>query len=332
MMGMILVSLMPILRLVGTLWMGRLLRHRRPRWAYWSLSNIHIPYRVGVWPLERISHLSRRRRIMEPKKRICLILAALLSLSGVLPAGATDYQASDYLPLAVGNSWTYSHEFSDNERRYGDRSRWTTFTAQFPDRPQFTITVERTEVIDGKTYYVLSDMPANWPPAPPHFIAGKKLRWEGTRLMERTADGEQAIFRFDGTSEDYTPLSDPAYGEMNLYETKYAIPTEEGDNQVKVEAYLDSPLYAPSYSFRFLGNGEGSRSCSFRAGYGCSICAWSIFGEDHRVFGNRVKALRSVIGGTQVEYLDAVLISTSTSSSSWGQIKQSLLAGERRDQ
>ena len=107
MIGMTLISLMPILRLVGILWTGRLLRHRRPHWAYWSLSIIHIPSLVGVWPLERISHLSKRRRIMETKKRIRLILAALLSLSGVLPAAATDYQASDYLPLAVGNSWTY---------------------------------------------------------------------------------------------------------------------------------------------------------------------------------------------------------------------------------
>ena len=50
---------------------------------------------------------------METKKRICLLLAALLSLSGVLPAAATDYQASDYLPLAVGNSWAYEHDYYD---------------------------------------------------------------------------------------------------------------------------------------------------------------------------------------------------------------------------
>ena len=50
---------------------------------------------------------------MEAKKRICLILAALLGLSAVLPAAATDNQASDYLPLAVGNSWTYEHEYFD---------------------------------------------------------------------------------------------------------------------------------------------------------------------------------------------------------------------------
>ena len=70
MIGMTLIALMPILRLVGILWTGRLLRHRMPQWAYWSLSSIHIPYRVGVWPLERISHLSRRRRIMETERMI----------------------------------------------------------------------------------------------------------------------------------------------------------------------------------------------------------------------------------------------------------------------
>ena len=248
---------------------------------------------------------------METKKRIRLLLAALLSLSGVLPAAATDYQASDYLPLAVGNSWTYGHEFSDNERRYGDRSRWTTFTAQFPDRPQFTITVERTEVIDGKTYYVLSDMPTNWPPAPPHFIAGKKLRWEGTHLMERTANGEEAIYRFDGANE-----------------TGYAISTDEGANQVTVEI-LPEPV--PVYAFYFHGNFEGWRGFGFLAGYGLDIGGWGIFGTDHPLFTNRIKALRAVIGGTSVEYEDA-LIPTASASSSWGQVKQSWLAGERRGQ
>ncbi len=106
--------LMPTLRWVGILLTGRLRRHRRPQWAYWSSITIHLPSRVGVWPLGRISHLSRRRRIMETKKKICLLLATLLSLSGVLPAAATDYQASDYLPLAVGNSWTYEHYHSDH--------------------------------------------------------------------------------------------------------------------------------------------------------------------------------------------------------------------------
>ena len=43
-------------------------------------------------------------------------------------------------------------------------------------------------------------MPEGWPPVSRQFIAGKKLRWAGDHLMERTADGEQALFRFDATS------------------------------------------------------------------------------------------------------------------------------------
>ena len=235
-------------------------------------------------------------------KTIQLTLAALLGLSGALPAAATEYQASDYLPLAVGNSWTYDHEYYDIERRFGDRSQWSAYLAQAPESPQFTIEVLRTEELDGQTYYVISEMPSNWPP--PHFIAGKKLRWEGTHLMERTAKGEQAIFRFDG------------------HGTSYDIPEVEGDNRVTVEVF---PEPVPLYAFYFHGNGEGSRAFGFRAGYGLGRGGWGIAGEDYLAFTNDVRPLRAVLGGTSVEYEDA-LIPTSSSSSSWGGVKQSWLA------
>ena len=242
-------------------------------------------------------------------KQFRLLWVALLSLSGVLPAIATDYEASDYLPLAVGNSWTYEHIYHD----YKDREmiRWPAYTDQFPEEPQFTITVERTEVIDGKTYYVLSGMPTNWPPAPPHFIAGKKLRWQGTHLMERTADGEEALYRFDEANE-----------------TGYAISTDDGANQFVVKVIF-KPV--PKYAFDFRGFEEGGGGIRFVVGYGIQWCLRAIFGTDHPLFTNDVYALRAVIGGRSVKFSDA-LIPTSTSSSSWGQIKQSWLAGERRDQ
>ena len=246
---------------------------------------------------------------METKKTICLLLAALLSLSGVLPVSATDYQASDYLPLAVGNSWTYEHIYLD----YKDREmiQWPAYTDQFPEEPQFTITVEQTEVIDGKTYYVLSDMPTNWPPAPPHFIAGKKLRWQGTHLMERTAAGEEALYRFDGANE-----------------AGYAVSTDEGTNQFAVKV-ISEPV--PKYAFDFRRFEEGGGGIRFVAGYGIQWCLRAIFATDHPLFTNDVKALRAVIGGRSVKFSDA-LIPTSTSSSSWGEMKQSWLAGERSDQ
>ena len=262
------------------------------------------------------------------KMNIGLTLAAVLVASWALPAGATDYAASDYLPLAVGNSWTYGHSVVGLTPYDEDKSHWPTYTAQFPKRPQLTITVERTEVIDDKTYYVITGMPANWPPAPPHFIAGKKLRWEGTHLMERTSDGEQAIFRFDGTTSDYRASRDARYQRMgNVYESKYRIPTVEGDNQVKVAAGLEP---VPWYSFELLGNDEGRRGCGFVWGYGSNGCAWRISGSDVAVvFQNRVIPLRGVIGGNQVEFTDA-LIPTSSSSSSWGRIKNTFLAHDGR--
>ena len=85
-------------------------------------------------------------------------------------------------------------------------------------------------MIDGKTYYVISDMPAHWPPAQPHFIACKTLRWDGTHLMERTDAGEQAVFRFDG------------------HGTSYDIPEVEGDNRVTVEVF---PEPEPQHVFLF---------------------------------------------------------------------------------
>ena len=281
---------------------------------------------------------------METKKRTCLILAALLSLSGVLPAVATDYQASDYLPLAVGNSWTYKHLYYDDndvgiEYYPAYWGQWRASHEPSYLYPEFTISVLDTEVIDGKTYYVISDMPINWPPAPPHFIAGKKLRWEGTRLMERTADGEQAIFRFDGTTADYTQtdayvggymisrfrtyLGSSSVEESNVYSTRYFFPKTEGDHRVVVEAGL-KPV--PWYVFEFHGNHVEVRQCDFIAGYGPSgfVAGYGM------VFLNLLDPLRAVIGGTPVEFVDA-LISTGISSSSWGQIKQSWLAGERSD-
>ena len=262
-------------------------------------------------------------------KKIRLLLVVLLGLSRVLPADATDDEASDYLPLAVGNSWTYGHAYYELD--VDDGLFYSAYWDQWPDPyepfrfPRFTITVRGTEVIAGKTYYVLSDMPAYWPPAPPHFIAGKKLRWAGTHLMERTADGEQAIFRFDGATDDYSP-TDSHYGgylnfrfeESKVYRTEYAIPTTEGDNRVEVEAGL-KPV--PWYVFQFYGNDVGGRTCVFLAGYGCNLCGWGTLGSDYLSFINELTPLRAVIDGTSVEFADA-LVPTNISSSSWGQVKK----------
>ena len=260
-------------------------------------------------------------------KKIGLIGAVLLSLSEVRPVAA---DASDYLPLAVGNSWTYRHEYYDLEANDGDGGfeQYSAYVDQFPAPgepfldPEFTISVLDTEVIDGKTYYVISDMPANWPPAPPHFIAGKKLRWEGTHLMERTADGERSVFRFDGAND-----------------AGYTVETEEGDLLVKAIVYSEAVNF---YDFNLrpprLALNEG-RSCGFTEKYGVVVCGRTIHGgpdktisgtgEQGEMFGlsssisfsNRVRTLQAVIEGRTVVYKD-LLTPTSISPSSWGQVKK----------
>ena len=108
-------------------------------------------------------------------------MQALLALLAVLlilrpdtriDAQETTYRMSDYLPMVVGNSWTYYHRFFDfrlREDGSGPLNPWN-----YPDheaaRGAFTITILRTEVIDGNTYHVFSDMPSGgWPPATPYF-------------------------------------------------------------------------------------------------------------------------------------------------------------------
>ena len=80
-----------------------------------------------------------------------LTLAALVGLA--VPAAPTEYEASDYLPLAVGNSWTFHHVAYDEDEKWlpggADPFTWPAYAAHLPKTPSFTITVERTEVIDG---------------------------------------------------------------------------------------------------------------------------------------------------------------------------------------
>ena len=64
---------------------------------------------------------------------------------------------------------------------------------------------------------------------------------------------------------------------------------------------------------------------SFLVGYGIEFC-WRVISEtDYPLFTNRITAIRAVLGGTAVGHGEA-LIPTSSSSSSWGEVKQQGLA------
>ena len=263
-------------------------------------------------------------------------VAGLIAWSGPAPLPATEYEATDYMPLAVGNSWTFQHQWDDYFDRFGSLSQWPAYLAARraadPAYPSLTITVERTEKVDGNTYYVLSGMPAKWPPAPPHFVAGKKLRWDGTRLVEHTGTGEQALYRFDGANED-----------------GYSIPTTEGDNLVKASIRQDSRWRVPRYRFGFHGHVwpripgldppedepfgyATNRNVVFQANYGISWAADGLFATDYAVFENVLRPVQATLAGATggvtgqsgtrvVRIEDARTGRTAVSPSSWGEVK-----------
>ena len=79
------------------------------------------------------------------------------------------------------------------------------------------------------------------------FIAGKKLRWAGAHLIEHTADGEQALFRFDGIS-DGSRYADAYFSEYAYYDV-----TIQGET-IQVTSWGNSrQQQAYNYSFRFSG-------------------------------------------------------------------------------
>ena len=277
-----------------------------------------------------------------------LTIVALIARSIPAFAPPSEYEPGDYMPLAVGNSWTFVHRWSDLHDRFGSLSQWSAYvearnSAGQADQtagtyPTVTITVERAEEIDGDTYYVLSGMPsAGWPPAPPHFVAGKKLRWDGTRLVEHTGAREQALYRFDGPDEE-----------------GYTIPTSEGDKRVAVRILHIQPSWpVPYYQFDFQGyvwprvpwiDGEEDepfpwrtgRNVGFLANYGPSWVFDGLFAPDYAVFENVLRGIRATLtdghgaDGTSGQSSTRVVTfedarygrTTSVPSSSWGEVKQ----------
>ena len=128
---------------------------------------------------------------------------ALLAVVVLAQAAVGDDHPERFLPLRVNNLWMGYQNYFDITESEAEPRDWTMWTEYIEKNGWFTLKVERTEVIDDKTYYVISDMPEKWPPVPEFFIAGKRLRWEGASLMERTADGEQPllVFGLPGDSE-----------------------------------------------------------------------------------------------------------------------------------
>ena len=124
-----------------------------------------------------------------------MIARIAVLLMAAVPLTAQEKNVEDFLPLAVGNSWTYLHLHTDY--RQNADGTYVYPTGNSP-AVEFTISILRTEVIDGETYYVFSEAPNNLPTdLPKYFIAGKKLRWDGNNLTEHDGTSSFSLYQFD---------------------------------------------------------------------------------------------------------------------------------------
>ena len=272
-------------------------------------------------------------------------------LAWIIPLAARTQTAEQLLPLAVGNSWTYEHRYLD-KRRNGDGT-WVYPAGS--TQAEFTISILRTEVIDGETYYVFSDPPNTLSVhRPVHFIAGKKLRWDGNNLTEHDGTTSFSLYQF-ASSFDETPGG-------------YAVPAghAHGDTLVKTfPALARSQLRFQSFTFKgfpdflSLGGWDGnpssgswqySRSITFIEQFGVEISLEVMSEGDVGVYRNEIAPIRATFNmsdntrssdtpsGTTVEwddfrcYADRLDLlydrtcgytprSTSKSPGSWGIIK-----------
>lgn len=155
---------------------------------------------------------------------------------------------TDFLPLKVGNQWTYEQSYSNTlynrfeivegvvrqytgwgpEAEY-DLASWRyirevwevpgyPLTARYDRESSFfdslyykrelTLEITHTETIEGHAYFVF-DKPSDWPPVPTLFLSGQKVRFSDAGvLLVRQQEQDIPLYDF---APPYTPFTDPDY-------------------------------------------------------------------------------------------------------------------------
>lgn len=193
--------------------------------------------------------------------RPALILALSFSATPALPE--TTFQIPDYLPMAVGNSWTYTLHHYDEGPYPNNRFPYTEW--QDSASKEVTLSILRAELIDGDTYYVFSDVPEGWPPAPAHSVAGKKLRWDGSNLTEHDGTSPISILRFR-----VGPTSRDSFAR---YEYTVSASDAGGDTEATLLVTLaDNAILTSSFAFEgALARPLSGRVVEFTTGYGMTV-------------------------------------------------------------
>ncbi len=143
---------------------------------------------------------------------------------------------SDFLPLEVGNRWTFTHEYLNDMYGYDPPDNMDEETKAYlrefevPGYPfeeesnhppnslthsepaDLTVEITHTEWISGEDYFVFSEPSYSWPPLPKGFLAGKKVRWLEGILVFNEEGSDVPLYDFSTSSERYEYEVAPAIG------------------------------------------------------------------------------------------------------------------------
>ena len=282
-----------------------------------------------------------------------LILCALMVQSAQAQTAESEITPTDFVPLEVGNQWTYEHDYFNTYYQSRDweslRDYWNPevrmlfevpgYPSDSPESPpdsllviyhrELTIEITHTEMIEGSEYFVFSRADYDWPPLPELFWAGQKVRLSDEGVL---------LFRWNGQDV-------PFYGFNPQRPSEYLIPAypiREGiftklsivRGRILEERGIDFSISFPEFPFpiNFFKKMPDLISIGFRAGYGPSYYIedyglvtgfdGTIFGELVPFFWNKLIPISAIISGESVSYKQILIGNTQVQSSSWGQLKR----------
>ena len=149
---------------------------------------------------------------------IRLLMLLLVFLTGCTTAwaaqkidNAIEINPLDFVPLEVGNRWTYEHLYINYHHGEGEPFDIPGYPpGSLPDSLTFakkivTIEITHTEVIDGLEYFVFNDAEYDWPPLPNFFWGGKKVRLSDEGFLIFRWNGQELpVYDFGGDLHTYT--------------------------------------------------------------------------------------------------------------------------------
>ena len=271
-----------------------------------------------------------------------LILCALMVPLAQAQTAESEINLTDFVPLEVGNQWTYNHSYSNT---YYQRRDWESLRDWDPevrmlfeipgypydspesppdsllwvDHRELTIEITHTEMIDGSEYFVFSRADYDWPPLSEFFWAGQKVRLSGEGVLLFRWN-EQDVPLYDLNPQHPSEYLIPAYPIREGIFTKLAI---------KGGRIWDGRNINFSITFPAIHSPKTIR-IRFAAGYGpvyneyCAIGTGgdgAIFRELVPFFWNNLTPISAIISGESVSYKQILIGNTHVQPTSWGQLK-----------